>query len=214
MKYDALVTLMSGQPFFDLAMIVQLSGERRATIQRQLYRWIEAGKLTHLRRGMYALPAPFSRTPVNPAELANHLYRPSYLSREWALSYHGLIPEMTVTYTSVTTRVPRRFENDHGIFDYRHLKRDAFVGYGVVEILGRKVLLADPEKALLDFWHLSAGSWTTDRLGEMRLQNPDLLDMDKLVRCAGEFGSPRLLKAATLVMEQLNDEGRSTGPGA
>jgi predicted transcriptional regulator of viral defense system len=207
MKYDAFVTLMDGQPFFDLAMIVQLSGERRATIQRQLYRWIEAGKLTHLRRGMYALPPPFSRTPVNPAELANHLYRPSYLSREWALSYHGLIPEMTVTYTSVTARVPRRFENDHGIFEYRHLKRDAFFGYGAVEIQGRKVLLADPEKALLDFWHLSAGPWTADRLWEMRLQNRDLLDMEKLERYAVKFGSPRLLKAAALMMEQTNDEG-------
>ena len=112
MKYDTFITLMGGQPFFDLAMIVQLSGESRATIQRQLYRWIEAGKLTHLRRGMYALPARYSRIPVNPAELANHLYRPSYLSREWALSYYGLIPEMTVTYTSVTTRMPTQFENE------------------------------------------------------------------------------------------------------
>jgi predicted transcriptional regulator of viral defense system len=207
MKYEALITLMGGQPFFDLAMIVQLSGENRPAIQRQLYRWIKAGKLTHLRRGMYALPANFSRTPVNPAELSNHLYRPSYLSREWALSFYGLIPEMTVTYTSVTARVPRRFENDHGFFDYRHLKRAAFFGYHVAEIQGRKVLLADPEKALLDFWHLSAGPWTAERLGEMRLQNRDFLDMGKLECCARKFGSPRLLKVATLVMELVNDEG-------
>ena len=68
------------------------------------------------------------------------------------------------------------------------------------------MLLADPEKALLDFWHLSKGPWTADRLREMRLQNRDQIDMEKLERCAGEFGSPRLLKAVLLMMEQGNDE--------
>ncbi len=33
------------------------------------------------------------------------------------------------------------------------------------------IVVARPEKALLDHWHLSAGEWTDDRLAEMRYQH-------------------------------------------
>ncbi|MCK4415039.1 MAG: hypothetical protein KAY32_16025 [Candidatus Eisenbacteria sp.] len=202
--------MVAEQPFFDLATVVQLSDESRATVQQQLYRWIRADKLIHLRRGMYALARRYSRAPVNPAELANHLYRPSYLSREWALGFHGLIPEMVVVYTSVTPRVPRRFENALGHFEYRHIKQDAFFGYSGVEIQGRKVMLADPEKALLDFWHLSKGPWTMERMSEMRPQNYEGLDQERLGRYAMRYGSPRLVRAMTMWRELAEFEQEGT----
>ena len=102
MKFDSLISMIGEHPFFDLATVVQLSGENKATIHRQLSRWIRAGKLIAVRRGMYVLASRYRRATVNPAELAGYLYRPSYLSREWALGFYGLIPEMVVTYTSVT----------------------------------------------------------------------------------------------------------------
>lgn len=209
MKFDLFLSSVADQPFFDLATVVNLSGEKRATVQQQLYRWIQAGKLIHLRRGMYALARRYAHTPVNPAELANHLYRPSYLSREWALGFHGLIPEMVVTCTSVTPRVPKRFANDLGHFDYRNIKQEAFFGYRGVEVQGRRVMLADPEKALLDFWHLSRGPWTMERLTGLRLQNSDGVDLDKLGHYAVRYSSPRLVRAVTLYGElaKIDQEG-------
>jgi len=49
------------------------------------------------------------------------------------------------------------------------------VAYGVGTIL-----VARPEKALLDHWHLTPGEWTCDRLSEMRYQNPGKVDPDLL----------------------------------
>ena len=196
MKFDALISMLRRLPYFDLATVVQLSGERRSTLGTQLNRWIKAGKLLSLRRGMYAFPERYRQLPINPAELANQLYRPSYVSGLWALGFYGLIPEKVVMYTSVTTRVPRRFENELGVFNYRHVKQDAFFAYQPVEIQEDKVLLAEPEKALLDLWHLTKGAWTLERMAEMRFQYGEVIDAAKLKAYAETFHSPRLQRAA------------------
>ena len=195
MKYGKLLELLGDQGAFDLASVVQLSGERRESIRMQLYRWSKAKKLLLLRRGMYAFSENYRRRKVNYAELANQLYVPSYISTHWALSFLGLIPEKVITYTSVTSRTPRVFENDFGVFRYRHVKSTAFFGYCPIQIDGRKVLLADREKALLDLWYLEKGQWDDDRMAEMRFQNPELISVEKLCEYAKRFNSPRLLAA-------------------
>ena len=209
MKYGDLLAKLGNHAFFDLATVVQLTDERRETVQVQLYRWCKAGKLLPLRRKMYALPEPYISRPINPAELANHLYRPSYLSTHWALGYYGLIPERVVAYTSISSRVTRSFENAFGRFTYRHVKPSAFFGYRVIQIDQRKILIADPEKALLDLWHLETGKWTRERMSEMRFQNMELVDSERLRAYAGRFESPRIVAATDewLRLRDFEEEG-------
>ena len=195
MTYEELFERLGGQAHFDLAMVVQLSGEPRASIRVQLHRWSKKGRLLALRRGMYAWPEAYRRAPLNPAALANALHSPSYLSGAWALGFYGLIPEQVVSYTSVTTRSPRRFENPVGTFEYRHIKPGAFFGYQGMEIDGAKVQMATVEKALLDFWHLSKGPWTPVRMAGMRFQNFDVVKPRRLEEHARRFRSPRLVVA-------------------
>jgi predicted transcriptional regulator of viral defense system len=210
MHYDALIERLSGQPFFDLAMVVQLTRLKKAGLRTQLYRWVKQGKLLPLRRGMYAWPERYRRNPLNPAELANALHRPSYLSGLWALGFYGLVPEKVVTYTSITSRTPRRFENNAGVFEYRHIKPDAFFGYVTVEIQDRRVLLAEPEKALLDFWYLGKGAWTMDRMEEMRFQNCDVVNRKRLGQYARRFNSIRLREAARAWCALADEEKKGT----
>jgi len=168
MKYYELVEMLGKQGFFDLASVVQLTGGRRESIRMQLYRWCKDGKLLPLRRGMYAFPEASSHAVINPAELANRLYHPSYISTYWALGYYGVIPEKVVTFTSVTSRVSRSFDNSFGTFKYQSVKQAGFFGYSFIELGGRKVTVAEPEKALLDLWHLEKGFWGRARMEEMR----------------------------------------------
>jgi hypothetical protein len=209
MKYEDLLNKLGNHAFFDLATVVQLTDERRETVQVQLYRWCKNRKLLPLRRKMYALPEPYVSRPINPAELANHLYRPSYLSTHWALGYYGLIPERVVTHTSISSRVTRTFENDFGVFHYRHIKASAFFGYRSVRIDDRKVLIAEPEKALLDLWYLEKGDWTRERMHEMRFQNMELVDPARLREYAERFESPRIVNAARkwLLLKESEEEG-------
>ena len=192
MRFENLLTLLQGRPWFDLASVAQLSGQRGPGLVAQLHRWCKVGKLIPLRRGMYALSEAYRRHPLSSAQLANEIYSPSYLTTYWALSFYGLIPEKTIVYTSVTSRTPKTFINDFGTFTYRHVKSTFFFGYRRVEIDGVGVLLAEPEKALLDLWHLELGAWTPARLREMRFQNMDLVNSGRLAEFARRFNSPRL----------------------
>jgi predicted transcriptional regulator of viral defense system len=100
-----------------------------------------------LRNGLYAL------TSNLPSELliANKLYQPSYISLEYALSYHHLIPETVYTITSATTKPTREFEALDKIYHYYKIKREAFLGYEPKRVDGVTVLIAEPEKALVDY---------------------------------------------------------------
>ena len=182
-------------PYFDLPLLVQAFDDRREVIRVQLSRWMKQGKVLGLRRGNYALAEMYRRAPLIPAALANQLYHPSYLSGLWALGFYDLIPERVVWLTSVTARPPRRFENPFGVFDYRNIKQACFFGYRAASHGGARILLAEPEKALLDHWHLTHGEWTRERLEEMRYQHCDRVDVDRLELYSQRFQSPRLDRA-------------------
>jgi predicted transcriptional regulator of viral defense system len=206
MNYESLVKLTGAMPCFDLPLLVQAFDDRREVVRVQLSRWMKQGKVIGLRRGMYTLAEMYRHVPVPPAALASQLYRPSYLSGLWALGYHDMIPERVVWLTSVTARVPRRFENPFGVFDYRNIKQDCFFGYQTAAHGGAGILVAEPEKALLDHWHLTAGEWSTERLEEMRYQHVELIGEERLRGYAERFRSPRLDRAVQRWLELAVEE--------
>lgn len=195
MQYSALLEFVGAKQCFDLLSLTQRFNEKRPVIRNQLSRWMRVGMIVGLRRGVYALPERYRRVQLSPEAVANQLYRPSYLSGLWALAHHDLISERVHRLTSITPRVPRHFENPIGVFDYRNIKRERFFGYLTIRIKDQDVQLAEPEKALLDHWHLAHGEWTSKRLREMCYQNFDRVSEDRLLAYAERFHSPRLLRA-------------------
>jgi len=210
MNFEKLLFMVGDQPCFELAMLTQLSDEKRESLRARLYQWRKSGKVLPLRRGMYAIAEPYRRTPVDPAQLSNLLYTPSYLSLQWALSFHGLIPEKTVAFTAITSRVPRTFNNAFGTYAYRNIKQAAFFGYESAVLEQQPVMMALPEKALLDLWHLNRSEWNADRMREMRFQNHGLVDDKKLAGFAERFQSPRLLETVKIWRELAKTEEEGT----
>lgn len=105
-------------------------------------------KLIKLTKGLYETDQSISGYLV-----ANAIYSPSYLSFEFALSYHGLIPEAVYTYTSATfkKKKEKKYTNYFGTFTYRDVPAKAFP----FEILIIKeetysYKIASAEKALCD----------------------------------------------------------------
>lgn len=119
----------------------------------QLSMWQKKGYLIKLRSGVYAFLDLMKG--FYPEEAAGFIYSPSYISLEKALSIYGLIPEMVYGITCVTTKANRVFTNKLGSFSFRHLKPGLFFGYQAAKGEKYSYLLAEAEKALLDFIYLN-----------------------------------------------------------
>jgi len=198
MKFEALRELIPRREWFDFSTVLQLSAETRPQLRTQLHRWVRAGKLVSLRKGLYAFAPTYRRAPLSPAVLAKVIYPPSYLSLQWALGFYGLIPEQVVACTSVTTRQTNHFTNALGSYGYRHVRPGLFASFGRVRVDGEALWLASPEKALLDLWYLESGPWTAARMREMRFQNFDRVAPDRLLESARLFASKRIDRAVAL----------------
>jgi len=122
-----------------------------ATIKNNLTNWRKKGYIERLKRDLYACVEPVLESEIPDFYIANKLYAPSYISLETVLSFYNIIPEIAAQVTSVTTKPSREFKNRHGVFIYRSCKKRAFTGYRIVSYEGHKVLIADREKALVDF---------------------------------------------------------------
>jgi hypothetical protein len=110
------------------------------------------GIIVRVKKGLYVFGASYRRRPIMREVLANLVYGPSYISLEYALQYHGLIPEAVETMTSVTTGRSRRFQTPVGSFTYRMIPLRAFrVGMDLAEAEGgASFFIATPEKAIAD----------------------------------------------------------------
>lgn len=192
MKFDELVKSFSSSYWFDDTSVTLLSGQDRRILHSELSRWKKAGKVLQLRQGLYTLAEPYRKVPLHAPALARVMYAPSYLSESWALSWYGIIPEQTVTLTSISTRSTRRFENSLGTFVYRTVKLPMFFGFREELIQGLPVLLATPEKAIVDFWYLEPGEWTGERMESMRFDPSAGIDGERLALIVQKTGLARL----------------------
>lgn len=108
--------------------------------------------LLRLKQGIYALKTD----PPSEEEIANVLYKPSYISFEYALSYYHLLPEMPYTVTSATTKPTRLLAASDRYFSYRTIKREAYTGYILIKQEDKSFLIAEKEKALVDYLYFIA----------------------------------------------------------
>jgi predicted transcriptional regulator of viral defense system len=195
MKWVELLALLRDEPLFHSSLL-NAGTESAASLRRSLVRWVESGRLTQLRRGVYLVAQPFRKEDPHPFVVANQLKAASYVSLQSALAHYGCIPEHVPLVTSVTTGRPETLATAFGSYQYRHLQTRLFFGYRPV-ILSDNItaFLATPEKALLDLVYLSPRGDSLPFLEELRLQNAESLDLRRLRGLAERMGSARLARA-------------------
>jgi len=125
-------------------------------LKNHLVRWQKMGLVLKLKRGLYILNEEDREITPSRLFLANLLYSPSYVSLEYALGFYGLIPEKVEDLTSVTTKKTIIFKNAFGVFRYQHLKDGLFFGFKEIKDENNfPIIIAEPEKAVLDFIYLN-----------------------------------------------------------
>jgi len=113
--------------------------------------------------------------------LASFIYGPSYLSFEYALSFHNIIPERVVTYTSATfnKRKNKEYKNVFGYYTYRDIPKTAFHYFVKAYVEGSySYFIASPEKALCDLLYILPPVKSVKALEKLLFQSLRI-DIDK-----------------------------------
>jgi predicted transcriptional regulator of viral defense system len=142
----------------DFAKLFALDNQQ--TLYKKIARLEQKQIIKKLIKGKYQ----FLLTKPNEFQIANFLYSPSYVSLESALSFYSIITGFSYELTSLTPKPTKTVDLNDRLYKYTHVAPNLFWGYEKKE----NFLLADPEKALLDYIYLATKG----------LRNPVFDEMD------------------------------------
>ncbi|TRZ64407.1 MAG: hypothetical protein D4Q79_01600 [Spirochaetia bacterium] len=160
-------------------------GRSKMASQFLVYRLKKKGYVASVKRGLYKL----SDEQIPDLYVANKIYSPSYVSLEFALSYHGVIPETVYEITSVTTKATRRFETLGKAFSYRKIKKIAYTGYEIQKQKGLSFNIANAEKAFVDLNYLRL----KNKQKPISRFNKEKINPEKALRYAKLFNNVKLI---------------------
>ena len=187
MKFHEVSKHLAGLPVFKLTDLQKFDPSFR---QQYLARWKKQGLIRMICRGHYVLAG------YEPVEdwifaIGNSIYKPSCVSVESALSYYGIIPEVILAVTSVSTRKTCRINSEFGMFIFHTIKPAFFFGYKSIQgVSGNSFLIADPEKAIVDYLYLHPGIKSDEDFAEMRIDEDiaaNLINHKKLLDYSSRF---------------------------
>jgi predicted transcriptional regulator of viral defense system len=163
--------------FLDYALLARITGIiNRNTLYKTSQRLIKKKILDKITPGIFM----FTDTPVSEFEVANYVYQPSYVSLESALSFYGILPQFVYTVTSITTKKTKRLFYEKKEYLFCKIDSSLFWGYEKKN----NILIATPEKALLDTWYFASK-------GLIKIDNKDLdlsiIDKRKLLKLRKKF---------------------------
>lgn len=170
--------------------------------------WQTKGYIKKIRRGFYI----FSDIKIQERDLffiANHIYEPSYISLEMALSRYNLIPESVYGITSISTKKTNNFKTTIGTFIYKNIKPELFFGYTLQKINNtsdRVYKIADIEKTMLDFIYLHKDLSSIDDFDGLRINKDEWreqADMSKFAEYTKAFKSKAFSKRVEVFLEYL-----------
>lgn len=150
MELNQAIKSYSSQPLTHQLLMSLLKDYKRPN--DKVHTLLDSGILESIKKGLYiAGPALTSKRP-EPFLLANHIFGPSYISSDSALSYYGLIPERVYETSSMTSKPSRSYKTSMGRFTYTKIPLP-YYSFGLTqEGLSESefVMMASPEKALFD----------------------------------------------------------------
>jgi len=140
------------------------------------------GDLIHVKQGLYLLGPDYDRT-YSLEVMAGMIYGPSCISFEYALSYHGLIPEKVQTITCLCFKRDKNFKTVIGEFNYKYIAKEKYyIGIEYHQTENGNFFIASKEKAICDMVFkekLSNNNETFEYLCKfLRIEEDELLKLD------------------------------------
>jgi len=147
-------------PYFTIEGFRQIAGDDivdDAHARTALYRWVKAGHLISLKKGVYMHRRFYEQHRQDAAfapAVSAILLPQSYLSLEYVLQQRGTLTEITYPVTAITIKNTRTILNSLGTFVYRHIQPELYFGFQITEAYGVPYAQASAAKALFDYLYL------------------------------------------------------------
>lgn len=169
---------------------------------------VKQGELIRIKRGFYCVSPDITGERLSTEIIANHLYGPSYVSLETALSFYNFIPERITSTQSIVIKRAKTFQSPLGRFSYRSVPED-YYPIGIRQEKsdsGNTFLIASPEKALCDLILLrpnlrivsqkAMSIFLTEymRIDLQEIKNPDLTVIDECIATQHKSAQLRSLR--------------------
>ena len=182
-----------------------------ADAKGKIRRLVRDGKLIQFARGLYE-----DNAATDPAYLASWIYSPSYLSFDYVLYIHDLIPETVHTLTSATfnKRKMKIYKNAFGIYTYQDVPKLAYPHCVIAEVSGNySYQVATCEKALCDKLYTLSPARNMKEFkyllfDDLRIDQDDFwnLNMDDISYLAPLYHSANLKYLLQLIRKGKNDQ--------
>ena len=195
---------------FSIDMIKGILQKKYSQPVQKINSMVKKGELLQLKKGVYTFSEDYRNHSLNLISAANLLYKPSYVSLEYALSFHGLIPERVYTITSVTTSRSKDFNTPLGNFSYTKVPLRAYslgIDWKFDENDGG-YMIATAEKALCDKIYLDKRISNIPKKeieayieNDLRIDFEDLINLDsKLIwKISMAYSSKTLQQIASII---------------
>jgi hypothetical protein len=191
-------------------MLASILRQSVSNVNEKIRKMADKGEIVRLKRGVYVWGEELRDGPADLLAAANMLLVPSYVSFEYALSHHGLIPERVYEVTSATTKPKKVFDTPLGRFSYWTVPLQGYalgLQWLYDDIKGGR-LIATPEKALCDTLRnkRGVGKMSMRRLLEylvddLRIEKEDIVQRDVVLieAVASAYKSAALHTLAALI---------------
>jgi len=147
-------------------------------VKMRAYRYVKAGKLYSIRRGLYAKDKNY-----NKYEVATKIYTPAYVSFETVLGQAG-ITFQHYGQIFIASYLTREITADRQIYSFRKIKDSVLTDHKGIEEKGN-FSIAIPERAFLDVIYLNKDYY---------FDNLSVLDWDKVFEILPIYHNKRMEK--------------------
>ncbi|MBS1605576.1 MAG: hypothetical protein JST42_23125 [Bacteroidetes bacterium] len=179
-------------PAFDSKRLVEW--QRKKYIQKIVNKWYVFNEVAKDEQLLY--------------RISNCICQPSYVSLESAFAYYHLIPEAVYTQKAITTKKTIAYRTAIGAFDFRNIKPVLFFGYTIHHKDQLPILMAEMEKAILDYLYLNSSVRSMEDVEALRFNREGLsngLDWAKLEKYRLVFESKALDKRVNILKSYLKN---------
>jgi len=186
----------------------RLLGIERERLWAVFHRLEKKGWLERIERGKYMI-VPFQAKEgwlEHPFVLAANLAKNYYISYRTALAHHGLTEQLPVYVYIATTerkgRLERRLQNY--VFRFVRIKETKFFGFKAELVGGKKVFVAEKEKAIVDC--LDKERYSGSIIEIARALSDSRINLSKVKKYALKMGNSSLIRRLGYLLDLLKKD--------